>query len=56
MGDDRRLLANLIYSGGRVLDVFVDGMLFDDGITLSIDELASIDALEIGAREYYSNI
>ena len=23
--DDRRLLANLIYSGGRVLDVFVDG-------------------------------
>lgn len=55
--DDRRLLANLIYSGGRVLDVFVDGhAIRRDGITLSIDELASIDALEIGAREYYSNI
>lgn len=55
--DDRRLLANLIYSGGRVLDVFVDGhAIRRDGITLSIDELASIDALEIGAREYYSNV
>ncbi|MAP43250.1 MAG: chlorohydrolase [Euryarchaeota archaeon] len=55
--DDRRLLANLIYSGGRVLDVFVDGhAIRRDGITLSIDEIAAIEALEIGAREYYSNI
>jgi 5-methylthioadenosine/S-adenosylhomocysteine deaminase len=55
--DDRRLLANLIYSGGRVLDVFVDGhAIRRDGITLSIDEIAAIEALENGAREYYSNI
>ena len=55
--DDRRLLANLIYSGGRVLDVFVDGeAIRRDGVTLTIDELASIEELEDSAREYYSHI
>ena len=55
--DDRRLLANLIYSGGRVLDVFVDGEpIRRDGVTLTIDELASLEALEDSAREYYSHI
>lgn len=55
--DDRRLLANLIYSGGRVLDVFVDGeAIRRDGVTLTIDELASIEELEDNAREYYSHI
>ena len=55
--DDRRLLSNLIYSGGRVLDVFVDGRAIRrDGITLTIDELATIEALENSAREYYSHI
>ncbi|MBC88974.1 MAG: chlorohydrolase [Euryarchaeota archaeon] len=55
--DDRRLLANLIYSGGRVLDVFVDGeAIRRDGVTLTIDELASIEQLEDSAREYYSHI
>ncbi len=54
---DRRLLANLIYSGGRVLDVFVDGeAIRRDGVTLTIDELASLEALEDSAREYYSHI
>ena len=54
---DRRLLANLIYSGGRVLDVFVEGeAIRRDGVTLTIDELASLEALEDSAREYYSHI
>ena len=55
--DDRRLLATVIYSGGRVLAVFVDGeAIRRDGVTLTIDELASLEALEDSAREYYSHI
>lgn len=53
--DGRRLLANLIYSGGGVLDVFVDGeTLRRDGRTLSIDEHSVARALEDAVTEYYA--
>ena len=55
--NDRRLLANLIYSGGTCLDVFVDGRaLRRDGKTISIDETIVFNDLENAAREYYSQI
>lgn len=55
--NDRRLLANLIYSGGRCLDVFVDGRaLRRDGKTISLDEQQAYNELETAAREYYSQI
>ena len=54
---DRRLLSNLIYSGGKCLDVFVDGRaLRRDGKTISIDEQSALNKLEYAAREYYSHI
>jgi hypothetical protein len=53
----RRLLANLIYSGGRVLDVFVDGeALRRDGTTLTIDERSAASSLEDAVTEYYANL
>ena len=55
--DSRRVLANLIYSGGRVLDVFVDGeALRRDGTTLTIDERAAASTLEDAVTEYYADI
>ena len=37
--DGRRLLPNLIYSGARVLDVFVDGeAIRRNGVTLTLNE------------------
>ena len=55
--NDRRLLANLIYSGGTCLDVFVEGRaLRRDGKTISIDEEIVFNDVEIAAREYYSQI
>jgi len=53
----RRLLPNLIYSGGRVLDVFVDGeALRRDGVTLSIDEEDVAGQLEVAVESYYGEI
>ena len=53
----RRLLPNLIYSGGRVLDVFVDGeALRRDGVTLSIDEEDVASQLEVAVESYYGEI
>ena len=55
--NDRRLLANLIYSGGTCLDVFVEGRaLRRDGKTISMDEEIVFNDVEIAAREYYSQI
>ncbi len=55
--DSRRVLANLIYSGGRVLDVFVDGeALRRDGTTQTIDERAAASTLEDAVTEYYADI
>jgi len=53
--DGRRLLANLIYSGARCLDVVVDGQaLRRDGVTLSVDESAAGSDLEDVVSDYYS--
>ncbi len=50
-----RILPNLIYSGARVLDVFVGGeALRRDGVTLTIDEEEASEALEGAVEEYYS--
>ena len=54
--DGRRLLANLIYSGARCLDVVVDGQaLRRDGVTLSVDETAAGADLEDVVSDYYSD-
>ncbi len=50
-----RILPNLIYSGARVLDVFVGGeALRRDGVTLTIDEEEASEALESAVEDYYS--
>ena len=55
--DGRRLLSNLIYSGAKVLDVFVDGeALRKDGVTLTIDEKKVGEQLEISVEDYYRKI
>jgi len=55
--DGRRLLANLIYSGARCLDVLVGGQaLRRDGVTLSVNEAAAGSALEAAVSDYYSEI
>ena len=55
--DGRRLVANLIYSGARCLDVLVGGQaLRRDGVTLSVDEAAAGSALETAVSDYYSEI
>ena len=55
--DGRRLLPNVLYSGGRVLDVFVEGeALRRDGITLTVDERAARDAINDAVIDYYANL
>lgn len=55
--DGRRLLPNVLYSGGRVLDVFVEGeALRRDGITLTVDERAARDAINEAVIDYYANL
>ena len=55
--DGRRLLPNLLYSGGRVLDVFVDGeALRRDGITLTVDENSAREALDEAVIDYYAEL
>tara|TARA_B100000287_G_scaffold108138_1_gene100378 strand:- start:1578 stop:2474 length:897 start_codon:yes stop_codon:yes gene_type:complete len=52
-----RILANLIYSGAKVLDVFVGGeALRRDGVTLSIDEKAAGLDLEMAVEDYYQEV
>ena len=53
----RRLLANIIYSGSNVLDVFCDGRpLRRDGKTLTLDESKVSLDLENAVDEYYESI
>ena len=53
----RRLLANLLYSDSRCMDVFVDGVsVRKDGVTLTLDERKVGVDLENAAREYYKGI
>ena len=55
--DGRRLLSNLIYSGARVLDVFVEGEgIRRDGVTLTLDEGKASQDLESSVEEYYSEL
>ncbi len=55
--EGRRLVSNLIYSGARVLDVFVDGeVLRRDGVTITVDEEASCLEVDEAVGEYYSGI
>jgi hypothetical protein len=55
--DGRRLLPNLIYSGARVLDVFVDGeAIRRDGVTLTVDEAGASRELESSVEEYYREL
>ena len=55
--DGRRLLSNLIYSGARVLDVFVEGEgIRRDGVTLTLDEGKASQDLESSVEDYYSGL
>ena len=55
--DGRRLLPNLLYSGGKVMDVFVDGeALRRDGVTLTVDEQNARERLNEVVLDYYSEI
>ena len=53
----RRLLANLLYSDSRCVDVFVDGIsVRKDGVTMTLNERKVGEDLEDAAREYYKGI
>ena len=55
--DGRRLLSNLIYSGARVLDVFVEGEgIRREGVTLTLDEGKASQDLESSVEDYYSGL
>ena len=55
--DGRRLLSNLIYSGAKVLDVFVEGeAVRRDGRTLTLDEDMVAEELEGSVTEYYQDV
>lgn len=55
--DGRRLLSNLIYSGARVLDVFVEGeAIRRDGVTLTLNEDLVARDLEESVAEYYRDV
>ena len=55
--DGRRLLSNLIYSGARVLDVFVEGEgIRRDGVTLTLDEGKASQDLESSVEDYFSEL
>jgi 5-methylthioadenosine/S-adenosylhomocysteine deaminase len=55
--DSRRILANVIYSGGRVLDVLVSGEpLRRNGNTLTIDESLVGRDIEEAVVDYYAGI
>jgi 5-methylthioadenosine/S-adenosylhomocysteine deaminase len=55
--DGRRLLANLIYSTGNCMDMWVDGhALRLDGLTKVLDEKQIMNELEDAIIEYYREI
>ena len=55
--DGRRLLANLIYSSAKCLDVWVDGIgIRRDGCTEVIDEVNAFSELEEAVKSYYNHI
>ena len=55
--DGRRLLANLLYSDAKCMDVFVEGKsIRRNGVTLTLDEGEIGRQLEDSAVEYYRDI
>ena len=55
--DDRRLLANLLYSNAQCLDVWVGGdCLRLDGVTLTLNEAAISTRLDEVVAEYYDGV
>ena len=55
--DGRRLLSNVLYSGGQVMDVFVEGeSLRRDGKTLTVNEKEAIQSLDEAVIDYYAEI
>ena len=55
--DGRRLLANLLYSDAKCMDVFVEGRsIRRNGVTLTLDEGEIGRQLEDSAVEYYRDI
>ena len=51
------MLSNLIYSGAKVLDVFVEGeAVRRDGRTLTLDEDMVAEELEESVTEYYQDV
>tara|TARA_B100000927_G_scaffold89378_1_gene72272 strand:- start:4877 stop:6178 length:1302 start_codon:yes stop_codon:yes gene_type:complete len=55
--DGRRLLSNLIYSGAKVMDVFVEGeAVRRDGRTLTLDEDKVAGELEESVADYYQDV
>lgn len=55
--DNRRLLANLVYSNADCLDVWVDGVeLRHGGITMSLDVENVSKELELAIQDYYEDI
>ena len=55
--DGRRLLANLLYSDAKCMDVFVGGRsVRRNGVTLTLDEGEIVKQLEDSAVEYYRDI
>ena len=55
--DGRRLLSNVLYSGGQVMDVFVEGeSLRRDGKTLTVNEKEAIQSLDDAVIDYYAEL
>lgn len=55
--EGRRLLPNLIYTGTKVMDVFVDGeAVRRNGETLTLDETKVSEELESSVEEYYREL
>ena len=53
---ESRLLSNLLYSGGNILDVFVSGeAVRRNGITLTINEKEIAKELENSVEDYYDS-
>ena len=51
------MLSNLIYSGAKVLDVFVGGeAIRRDGRTLTLEEDVVAEELEESVTEYYQDV
>ena len=54
---DNRHLANLIFNGADCMDLWVDGRaLRRDGVTLTVDEAAVLDEIDVAVASYYEGV